>query len=92
MKITKFTLSTFFFTVCISVACIASFFAGSLYENSVSLKKGYECATLTQSQLKDYQIDLYRDTIWVYDGERLVSKYVTNFKGQIDSILLDDNQ
>lgn len=44
------------------------------------------------TQPRDYQIDLYIDTIWVYDGERLVSKYVTNFKSQMDSVLLDDNQ
>lgn len=42
--------------------------------------------------LRDYQIDLYKDTVWVYDEERFVGRYTSDFKGQIDSILLDDNQ
>lgn len=41
---------------------------------------------------RDYQIEVYNDTVWVYDGQRLVERYVTNWKGQIDSVLLNDNQ
>lgn len=42
--------------------------------------------------LRDYQIELFMDTVSVYDGRRLVGKYRTNWKNQIDRILLRDNE
>ncbi len=41
---------------------------------------------------RDYQIEVYNDTVWVYDGQRLVDRYISNWKGQIDTVLLNDNQ
>ncbi len=41
---------------------------------------------------RDYQIDLHFDTVRVYDGNRLVDTYISNWKNQIDTILLNDNQ
>lgn len=40
----------------------------------------------------DYQIEVYNDTVWVYDGDRLISAYITNWKNQLDSVLIKDNQ
>lgn len=57
--------------------------------------EGRECpdyATCKGHSMRDYQIDLHNDTVWVYDGQRLVERYVTTWKGQIDSALLNDNQ
>lgn len=42
--------------------------------------------------LRDYQIDLHMDTVWIYDGDRLVGRYISNWKNQMDSIILADNE
>jgi hypothetical protein len=42
----------------------------------------------------DYQIELHMDTIWIYDGDRLVGSHVDTAArhGQwIDSLILNDN-
>lgn len=41
---------------------------------------------------RDYEIELHGDTVWVFDGMRPVDRYITNWRNQIDSILLKDNQ
>ena len=42
---------------------------------------------------KDYQLQLHNDTIWVYDGKRLVAGYVNkDWTSQLDSIILKDNE
>jgi hypothetical protein len=45
----------------------------------------------SRNMMRDYQIELHMDTLWVWDYKRLVGKYITNWKNQIDSILLKDN-
>lgn len=57
--------------------------------------EGRECPNYNNCKghsMRDYQIDLHNDTVWVYDGQRLVERYVTNWEGQIDTILLKDNE
>lgn len=49
---------------------------------------GFGCAPL----LKDYQLELWNDTVWIYEGKRLVGRYTSNWKNQFDSIILNDNQ
>lgn len=46
----------------------------------------------SHNMMRDYQIDLYMDTLWVYDYKRLVGRYTTNWRNQIDTIILKDNQ
>lgn len=42
---------------------------------------------------RDYQIDICTDSIAIYDGQRLVSKYATDWKtDKFDSIILKDNE
>lgn len=41
---------------------------------------------------RDYQIEVYNDTVWLYDGQRLVGSYISTWKNQMDTILLNDNQ
>lgn len=53
--------------------------------------EGAECPNV-QHYLRDYQIELFNDTVWVYDADRLVGKYTnTKWDSQLDSILLKDN-
>lgn len=40
---------------------------------------------------RDYQLDLHMDTVWVYDGDRLVDRYITTWGTHLDSVLLKDN-
>ncbi len=41
----------------------------------------------------DYQISLHFDTVWLYDGSRLVGSYInTKWDSQLDSLILKDNQ
>lgn len=42
--------------------------------------------------VRDYQIDLHFDTVKIYDGPRLVGSYLTNWRGQLDTILIQDNE
>lgn len=53
--------------------------------------EGGECPN-AQRLMRDYQIDVHNDTVRVYDGERLVDSYITNWKGQLDSVIIGDNQ
>lgn len=41
---------------------------------------------------RDYQIDIYMDTVWVWDGPRYVDMYITDWKSKLDTIMLDDNR
>lgn len=55
--------------------------------------EGAECPN-TQTYLRDYQIELYMDTIWIYDADRLVGTIVDpmhQFGPALDSIMLADN-
>jgi hypothetical protein len=49
---------------------------------------GMECLV----KKRDYEIELYGDTLWVFDGDRPVGRYISNWHNQIDTILLKDNQ
>lgn len=41
---------------------------------------------------RDYQIELYMDTMWIYDGERLVDSIIDpTFSTKLDTILINDN-
>ena len=45
-----------------------------------------------QSYLRDYQIELHMDTVWLYDGDRLVGQFInSNPDSKLDSIILKDN-
>ncbi len=79
----------------VSLCCIAGascFFAGKAHERINSLTRTYNQLELTRDALKDYQIELYNDTLWLYDGQRFVGKYTTTWANQIDTILLKDNE
>ena len=63
--------------------------------------EGYECpnaqAAILQyeTSMKDYQIELYNDTAWVYDGNRLVNTIVSpdgKFGAALDSTFWKDNE
>lgn len=44
-------------------------------------------------KLHDYQIELHMDTMWVYDGPRLVGTLInTKWDSKLDSLILQDNQ
>lgn len=43
-------------------------------------------------QCRSYQIDTHMDTVTVYDGGRIVGRYITTWTSQIDSIILKDNE
>lgn len=42
--------------------------------------------------LLDYQLELHDDTVFIYDNGRFVDRYITDWKGHIDSIFMKDNQ
>lgn len=39
----------------------------------------------------DYQINIHMDTIWLYDGSRLVGKVLNTWNSPLDSLILKDN-
>lgn len=47
-----------------------------------------------KSLMKDYQVSLYMDTVWIYDGDRLVDSFIhtdSSWNNQYDSIFMKDN-
>lgn len=42
--------------------------------------------------LRDYQIELHMDTVWIYDGDRLVGSYISDWENQMDTFLIEDNR
>lgn len=40
---------------------------------------------------RDYQLKIHNDSVWLYDGEILVDRYVTKWNSKLDSIILKDN-
>lgn len=53
--------------------------------------EGKECPNADYYS-RDYQLELYMDTVWVYDGDKLVDKYTSNWNTHLDSVLLRDNE
>jgi hypothetical protein len=58
--------------------------------------QAYQNVLLTEKYLRDYQLNYYMDTVWVYDGDRLVGSHIDSINGLnhgkfIDSIILADN-
>lgn len=41
---------------------------------------------------RDYQIDLFRDSVYVYDKHRLVTTLHYSEIGKLDSCFMEDNQ
>jgi hypothetical protein len=43
-------------------------------------------------KLHDYQIELDMDTVYIYDGKRLVERFVsTDWNSKYDSVFIRDN-
>jgi hypothetical protein len=51
-----------------------------------------QLAAELEYKMGEYQITLHMDTVWITDNGRPVGAYISNWKNQIDSILLADNQ
>lgn len=81
-------------------ACTCTFFAGRISKNLKSNESSDVCtkdrlcgnALEANKRLRDYQISLHMDTVWLYDGDRLVGSYISNWKNQMDSFIVEDNQ
>lgn len=53
--------------------------------------EGLECPN-AQHYLRDYQIDLHIDTVWLYDGDRLVGRFINSTpNSKLDSLISEDN-
>lgn len=53
--------------------------------------EGAECPNV-HKYLQDYQIQLHMDTVWIYDYDRLVGKFVNEeWDSKLDSIIMKDN-
>lgn len=51
--------------------------------------EGAECPN-AQKYLRDYQLDFLTDTIYIYDGDRLVGMLQHDSENPLDSIILKD--
>jgi len=40
---------------------------------------------------RDYEVDVYMDTLWLWDGSRLVGRYTSDWGNQIDTLIIKDN-
>jgi hypothetical protein len=59
-----------------------------LFTSCISIKKYHRA-------LKDYQIELHMDTVWVHDKRRLVGMFIhtdSSWNNQYDSVFIKDNQ
>lgn len=76
----------------ISVIVCAAYFIGVSQQPNKCPFEGAECPNV-QSYLQDYQIQVYNDTVTVYDANRIVGKYInTKWDSQLDSIIIGDNE
>lgn len=57
------------------------------YPTQLDIKKMFNC-----KNVRDYQLELHMDTVWIYDGDRLVDWYISTWNSQLDTILMNDNQ
>lgn len=52
----------------------------------------------SKQQITDYQINLHNDTLWLYDGNRLVGTHIDDNSGVLkhgaflDSLITNDNK
>lgn len=54
--------------------------------------EGAECPN-AQHYMREYQLELDMDTVTVFDGDRIVGRYVnTRWDSQLDSILIEDKR
>lgn len=42
--------------------------------------------------MRDYQIELHMDTVWIYQQDRLVDSFITNYNCYYDSVFIKDNE
>lgn len=49
-------------------------------------------ASYSVPPIHDYQLDVHYDTVWLYEGDRLVDSWITDYTSKIDSVILKDNQ
>ena len=84
----------------IILCCVCMIFVMGCYDTqsqaheikeSVCPYDGVGCPNVKEL-MRDYQIQLHMDTVWVYDGDRLVGSYLSTWENQIDTILINDNQ
>jgi len=82
----------------ILVAAIFSFWLGTAREKAklhglkVDVIKVEPKCPDSLAPLRDYQIELYNDTVWIFDRNRPVGRYISNWHNQIDTIILKDNE
>jgi len=52
------------------------------------------CLPVGVKPMRDYQIEITRDSTYIYDGNRLVSSWAVNWDNpnKLDSLLISDNQ
>ena len=89
---------------CVLIICIGvSYGVGkAIGKNEGSSKTWTEATELVKSynvpvsysvhSLHDYQLDVHMDTIWLYEGDRLVDRWITDYTSKIDSVILKDNE
>lgn len=78
-------------TVLLIVMCVNAFIWMYTKYKRECPYEGLECPNC-QPYLRDYQIQLHMDTVWIYDGNRLVGRYTSDWSNQMDTILINDNQ
>lgn len=52
---------------------------------------GFAIHKYKPKQPRSYQLQIYNDTMWLYDGDRLVSKVLNRWNSPLDSAILKDN-
>lgn len=89
MKIIYFTVAVFtsylLWIVCVVEIDRASY-SSTKYARADTVYTGCPCNN------HDYQIELLMDTVWIYDCNKLIARYTSNWKNQMDTFLILDNQ
>lgn len=90
-KLKDFTLTALSIPFLIAVlANLPGCYAEPKDENKCPYEGG-ECPNV-HKYLQDYQIQLHMDTVWIYDYDRLVGKFVNEqWDSKLDSIIMKDN-
>lgn len=53
---------------------------------------GWHMANKEKKKLRDYQLLLHMDTVVIFDNEREVGRFITDYSSKYDSIIMRDNE
>jgi hypothetical protein len=89
MRLTHYLIAL----LAVMASFVCGFFAAEKLPDNVKAGANVADCPDFEHYMRDYQIQLHMDTVWIYDKDRLVGSFTnTTWNSQYDSIFLKDNE